>query len=111
VITTPSTSAVLVVRDGQVVGGSHGGSGSEVPLQLSAGQVRPAQAIPRSVRLVGCTSRAGSTSLLPGDYTLVAVLGYRTDSLNAAPADGTAPEQARGRSFVLISAPAAITVT
>ena len=109
VITTPSTSAVLVVRSGRVVAQARGAaSAPPVPLQLSAGATLPAQAIPASVRLVGCGTEP--TALAAGRYTVIAVLGYESDTLNAAPAGGTAAAPAGERSFVLVSNPEPITV-
>lgn len=108
-ITVPALSALLVVRDGQVVGGARGESTTAVPLQLNSGEARPAQAIPNAVRLVGCAS--DTAPLAAGTYTLVAVLGYRIDSLNAAPNDSTVVPPATGRDFALVSAPVLITVT
>jgi hypothetical protein len=42
--------------------------------------------------------------LPPGRYALVAVLGYRTDSLNTGTDDGFAPPSI-AREFVLVSEP------
>jgi hypothetical protein len=109
VVTTPATSALLVVSGGSVVGRALGGSGPDVPLELTAGSTGPAQAVPTSVRLAGCDSAAGTTPLPAGEYRLVGVLGYQLDALNEAPADSSAPPTGN-RSFVLISAPAPITV-
>jgi hypothetical protein len=109
VITTPSTSAVLVVRDHRVVSRTQA-SAPQVPLQLSTGTARPAQVIPRSVRTIGCGGDAGTAGLTPGRYALVAVLGYQLDSVNAAPADGTVPPPTGERAFTLVSAPVSIVI-
>jgi len=108
-ITTPASSAVLVVQNGRVVGRARGVTAPEVPLQLTSGVATPAQAIPKNVRLDSCASGAGA--LAAGSYSLVAVLGYRADPMNSAPNDGDVPQQAGGQPFVLVSAPARITVT
>jgi hypothetical protein len=111
VITTPATSALLVVRDDRIVGRALGSaSAPNVPLQLRAGKALPAQAIPGSIRLTGCRSGSRAAVLPAGRYALVAVLGYELDSLNAAPAGGTAPPPTGGRNFALVSAPAPIIV-
>jgi uncharacterized protein (DUF58 family) len=110
VITTPGTSALLVVRDGKVVGKALGRSGPAVPLPLTPGSALPAQAVPTSIRLAGCGSGGGSASLAAGRYTLVAVLGYQLDPLNTAPEGGTAAPPTGARDFRLVSAPASITV-
>jgi hypothetical protein len=106
VVTTPATSAVLLVQGKRVVGRALGApAAAPVPLVLAAGADRPAQAVPRSVRLVGC----GSAALPAGRYTLVAVLGYQLDPVNAAPDAAAAPSPG-GRRFALVSAPAPITI-
>lgn len=113
VIATPATSGLLVVRGNRVVGGVLGGSAPEVPLQLSPGTASPAQTVPSSVRLVACNGGgAGAEAALEaGRYSLVAVLGYRVDSLNSAPNDGPSLSSTGGRGFVLVSAPAAINIS
>jgi hypothetical protein len=108
-ITTPATSALLVVQGGRVVGRALGGSAPDVPLQLTAGAAQPAQAIPTSIRLDGCGPDTGTTGLANGRFAIVAVLGYQLDSLNSAPEGGTAPPPT-GSSFALVSPPASITV-
>lgn len=106
-ILTPGTSALLVVRRGEIVGRTaRDRPGPRIPIRLSAGEVRRAQAVPASVRLVGCHDAA---PLPPGQYRLVAVLGYEVDSLNTA-ADGAASLRQRAHSFDLVSSPASITV-
>jgi hypothetical protein len=112
VITTPVNSGLLVLRDGRVVARTVGPTSAPlIPLDLVAGKVWPAQAIPKSIRLVMCGADRGTVPLAPGSYTLVAVLGYQLDSFNAAPAGGTAPPPAGGRSFALVSAAVPLTVS
>jgi hypothetical protein len=109
-ITMPAMSAVLIVRGDRVVGQTVGApAAARVPLTLAARAEQPAQAVPDSVVLAGCGARGGN-ALPPGRYTLVAVLGYQLDSLNAA-ADASVPPAAGGRSFALVSAPVPITVS
>lgn len=109
VIAMPATSALLVVRDGRVVGQALGRSSApRVPLQLTAGARLPAQTIPQSVRLTDCGSDSKGARLTAGRYALVAVLGYERDSLNAASAGSTGSAQTPGRSFALVSASAPI---
>jgi len=110
VIATPATSGLLVVQGDRVVGGVLGSASPEVPLQLLPGAVSPAQTIPASVRLEACAAD-GATALEPGSYSLVAVLGYRVDSLNAAPNDGSPISPTRGPNFVLVSAASPVTVS
>lgn len=113
IITGPNSSDVLIVQDGQVVGRSNDRrSALAVPLQLQVGQGRPLQAVPTSIVLSGCPSGTGDgqrAPLPPGDYTLVAVLGYSVDALNGAADGGTAP--AGTGSYALVSEPVAVTVT
>lgn len=106
VVTTSATSALLIVRDGKILGVTHGEPGADVPVQLSAGTATPAQALPRSLRLTGCSS-----ALASGRYELVAVLGYRLDSLNGAADGASGPPAAPGGTFVLVSGPATLTVS
>lgn len=94
------------MQDGKVVGITRGGAGADVPVQLTAGTAAPAQALPRSVRLTGCSS-----TLAAGHYELVAVLGYRLDSLNGAADGASGPPAAPGGNFVLVSGPATLTVS
>jgi hypothetical protein len=110
VITSSALSAVLVLHDGRVVGRSIGKRAPDVPLQLAAGVARPAQAVPTSIRMSNCGPNNVSTALAAGHYALVAVLGYRLDPLNAAPAGGVMTRQAGGPAFALVSAPLPITV-
>lgn len=116
VVTTPATSALLVVRGDQVVGRTVGtAAAAQVPLQLPARAARPAQAIPQTVRLARCSGGAGTTELAPGQYAIVAVLGYQLDSLNTVPEGAVAPPRSStpptgARAFRLVSAPAPITV-
>lgn len=105
IITTSAASRILIIRDGRVVGAADAGSGQSVPLPLRAGTTRPAQVLPQSVRLVGCTADKQAADLPPGDYALVGVLAYGGDPMNSAQDGG-----AGGRSFVLVSAPVPITV-
>jgi hypothetical protein len=103
VITTPATSAVLVVHGDRVVCRSAAPpSATNIPLIVRAGSHRPGQALPTAVRL----TTGNSGDLPPGTYTLVGVLGYRLDPLNAAVDGGPLPQ----RSFALVSEPAPITV-
>jgi hypothetical protein len=110
VITTPATSSLLVVQGARVAGRAQGGSAPDVPLQITAGVARPAQAIPEAVRLAACGPDPKTDALAPGRYAVVAVLNYQLDSLNAAPAGGALPPTRGSRSFALVSAPAPITV-
>ncbi|CAN5669368.1 hypothetical protein BH10ACT8_BH10ACT8_06710 [soil metagenome] len=115
IITGPSSSDVLIVQDGQVVGRSNERRPAlAVPLQLQSGRGRLLQAVPTSVVLSGCPSGTGpgdaQRSPLPaGDYSLVAVLGYSVDSLNGAADGGNAAPGAA--SYALVSEPVAVTVT
>ena len=106
VITRPSTSRLLVVRDGVVVGETGNAQPDlDVPLVLAAGAVRPAQALPATVVMAACAVGTGAASgLPPGRYSIVAVLGYGQDRLNAGAGDA-------GGSFALVSAPWPIAVT
>jgi hypothetical protein len=106
VITRPSTSRLLIVRDGRVVGETRNSQPHpDVPLLMTAGAVRPAQALPAAVVMSACAARAGRSALLPpGQYSLVAVLGYGQDRLNPGAGDA-------GGSFQLVSAPRPIAVT
>ena len=105
ILTDASRSQLLVTKDGTVVGRARAtGSALLVPLQLTAGAVRPAQVVPGSVRLSACASGASTGSdLPPGQYGIVAVLGYGQDPFNAAP-EGSAG------AFALVSDPAPLTV-
>jgi hypothetical protein len=105
IITASTGSRILIVRGGRVVGASTGGSAPAVPLPLRAGTTRPAQALPESVHLAGCTVDAKGAELPPGEYALVGVLAYGGDPMNNAQDGG-----AGSRSFVLVSAPVPITV-
>ena len=119
VIAMPAASALLVVHEGVVVGVTRGTSTPatpEMPLLLSGTGSHPAQALPRQVRLEACGSGAAATALPAGQYSVVAVLGYRVDGFNAAPAGG-APDTGAGvplntgPTFALVSAPAPLTVS
>ena len=110
VITTPATSALLVVQDEQVVGITRDATLPEVPLMLAGTATQPAQALPRAIRLDGCPS-GGTTSALPaGRYSVVAALGYRLDNLYSGTDGGGAAPQSGGLGFVLISPPVTITL-
>jgi hypothetical protein len=101
-ITTPATCALLVLSGERVVARRESSPGSApIPLMLRAGAVAPAQAVPSTVRLSAVDAGA---PLPPGRYALVAVLGYRTDSLNTGTDDGFAPPSI-AREFVLVSEP------
>lgn len=103
IITTPATSAVLLVRGRRVVGRSDPAtSAADIPLVVRAGSRRVAQAVPGTVRLIGRTAHAGD--LPAGDYALIGVLGYRLDPLNAAVDGGPL----RPHGFSLVSDPALI---
>ena len=114
IVTDSATSGVLILRAGRVVGRSYGPrSGAAVPLRLQTGRDRLLQAVPRSLVLAGCASTASGSgkdpaALAPGPYSLIAVLGYRSDSLNAA-ADLPAPH--RAATFCLVSEPVPITLS
>jgi hypothetical protein len=106
ILTDASRSELLVTKDGAVVGRTAStGSALLVPVQLSAGAVRPAQVVPASVHLRGCSSgdSGPGSALPPGQYGIVAVLGYGQDPLNAAP-EGSAG------AFALVSDPSPVTV-
>jgi hypothetical protein len=106
VISSAADSAILITRDGQVVGRSVGSPTSyDVPIVVKAGTQRPAQALPALVRLSGCSGPTSAEPLPPGRYQLIGVLGYRLDALNAA-ADGAQ----RQRDFRLVSDPIPISV-
>ena len=106
-ITTPRTSALLVVSGAGAVARQGGLADSgAIPLILRAGTVAPAQAVPEAVRL---SAADGGPPLPPGSYALVAVLGYQTDSLNTRADGGLAPPL-RARGFALVSAPVPLEV-
>ncbi len=109
IITGPSMSQLLITQRGEVVGKSDVAQPDlAVPLVLRAGADRPVQVLPASVRMSGCPAGAGADSRAPlpaGEYGIVAVLGYRQDSLNSAVDGGPG-----GRQFYLVSSPASITV-
>ncbi|MBV9870425.1 MAG: hypothetical protein JO214_07365 [Frankiaceae bacterium] len=109
-ITTPATSAVLLARDGVVVGRAVGRPRPSIPLQLAGAGSKPAQAVPTSIRLVTCGPPNATTPLPAGQYDVVGVLGYQLDSLNQAPADSSGAPPTGGRSFVLVSAAASTTL-
>ncbi len=104
VITVVASSAVLVLHDGVVVGRTGGSGTALIPLTLTAGGRRPAQAVPGSVRLRGCHG-----ALPAGRYELIAVLGYRVDSLNSA-TDGALTRRSGPRAFTLLSAATPVVV-
>ena len=106
IITVPAASRLLITRGATVVGASEPGSGpAEVPLPLTAGTTRPAQAAPAALTLVGCAGADGSTQkpLPPGTYGVVAVVAYGQDPLQGAASGGA-------KQFALVSAPWAISV-
>jgi hypothetical protein len=116
IIASPAESALLVLQDGRVVARQAGDPrGAAIPLPLRAGATLPAQAVPTRISLVGCSSAAGrapGAALAPGRYDVVAVMGYRMDSLNNA-ADGSAavaPPGISGRAFHLVSAAVPLTI-
>jgi hypothetical protein len=108
IITGPS-SKLLITQHGVVVGKSDAAQHDlAVPLALRAGATRPVQVLPASIRMSGCPAQVGGHDrppLSPGEYAIVAVLGYRLDPLNSAVDGG----QAHGL-FYLVSEPAAITI-
>jgi hypothetical protein len=104
VLTVPASSAVLVLRDGKVVGRTAGATTGLIPLTLAAGVSRRAQAVPHSVRLTGCHG-----ALPAGHYELIAVLGYRVDSLNST-ADSVLGRPSGAKTFTLLSAATPVTV-
>jgi hypothetical protein len=118
IITRPATSDLLIVSGALVVGRAGGlRSDLAVPLLLRRQGVRPAQVVPSSLRLVSCPRSAGasatgapSTPLPPGEYALVAVLGYTMDSLYSG-ADGGIPTPGAATGFVLVSRPVPVRVT
>lgn len=112
VVTTPASSGLLVLQGDRVVGRTLGArSAPPVPLQLAAGESLRAQAVPVSVRLTACGRAGSATALAPGSYTLVAVLGYQLDPLNAVPEGGTGVSPPTGaRSFALVSGPSPLTI-
>ena len=105
VISSPADSAVLITKDGQVIGRSAGTTTGDVPIVVKGGVARPAQTLPAAVRMSGCASEASGAPLPAGQYHLIGVLGYRSDAFNAA-VDGAHPQ----RRFFLVSAPVPITV-
>jgi hypothetical protein len=119
IITTAAASDVLIVQDGRVVGRSAAlRPHLAVPMQLRRGADRPAQVVPDTVRLAGCPAGSGADdakrpALPTGRYSLVAVLGYGTDSLNNAVDGPTASSSgmAGQRGFTLVSDPVPVTVS
>lgn len=99
VVTQPATSA-LVVLQGTTVVATAGVEGTAVPLQLRAGEQRPAQTVPDVLTLVGCDL----VPLPAGSYAIQSVVGYGDDPLNAGAGGGP------GR-FTLVSPPQALTIT
>ena len=107
-ITTPRTSALLVVSGDRVVARQDGPEDvGAIPLILHAGRMSPAQAVPSAVRLV---SSGTGEPLVPGRYALVAVLGYQNDSFNSAADLGLRRPPTGGRPFVLVSRPVPLEV-
>jgi hypothetical protein len=102
-ITTPATSALLVLSGDRVMARADGATDAPaIPLIMRPGRVAPAQAVPDSVRLIAADT---GTPLPPGEYALVAVLGYHNDPLNSA-ADVDRPRlPTAARPFVLVSEP------
>jgi hypothetical protein len=106
-ITTPATSALLVVSGDRIVARRNGAAGSRsIPLILRAGAVVPAQAVPGDVLLAAAD---GADPLTPGRYVLVAVLGYQADSFNSRTEAAVRPPTG-ARNFVLVSDPEPIEV-
>lgn len=101
VVLQPATSALVVMKDGAVVARTAGANGPAVPLQLRAGEQRPAQTVPDVLTLVGCDG----VRLPAGTYAVQAIVGYGEDPLNAG-ADGGGPG-----SFRLVSPSQALTIT
>ena len=100
IVLRPETSTLQVLRGDTVLTRAVGGPGSAVPLQLRAGQQRPAQTVPGRIALVGCDG----TPLPPGSYGLQAVVGYGNDPLNGA-------EGGQAGDFSLVSVPVALVIS
>jgi hypothetical protein len=100
IVLRPDTSRLQVLRDDTVVAVALGESGSAVPLQLRAGQRRPAQTVPGRIALVGCDD----TPLPPGSYGLQAVVGYGNDPMNGA-------EGGQAGGFTLVSVPVPLVIS
>jgi hypothetical protein len=105
IITRPASSKVLVTQGGSVVGVSRSQDTHDIPVVLTAGGSRPAQALPAQVSLTRCTSGGAETgeALVAGTYGLVAVVSYGQDPLQGA-AGGA------GRTFQLVSEATAVVV-
>lgn len=106
IITRPTTSRILVTQGDSIVGGSSGSrEDQDIPVVLTAGASRPAQALPTHVTLSRCLpgSTATGAALPPGTYGLVAVLSYGQDPLQNAAGGGS-------RSFQLVSKPTTIVI-
>jgi hypothetical protein len=106
IITRPTTSKVLVTQGQSVVGGMSSPEEShDIPVILTAGASRPAQAVPSHVTLTRCPPAGSATGapLPPGTYGLVAVVSYGQDPLQGAVGGGS-------RAFQLVSDAAVIQV-
>lgn len=100
IVLRPETSGLQVLRGHTVVTRAVGEPGSAVPLQLRAGQQRPAQTVPARIALVGCDG----TPLPPGSYGLQAVVGYGSDPMNGAAG-------AQAGDFTLVSVPVPLIIS
>ncbi len=99
IVLNPTRSSLQLRRDGVVVATAAGVPGADVPLQLRAGAVRDAQVVPTQLPLRDCAGQPVEA----GSYTLVVVVGYGGDPLNAGAAGA-------GGSFALVSTPVPVTV-
>lgn len=100
IILQPTTSAVVVLDGTTVVARAVGPAGAAVPLQLRAGERRPAQTVPERLDLVGCDG----SPLPAGRYAVRALVGYGGDPLNAG-------SSGQPGAFVLISEPQTLAVS
>ncbi|UQX89524.1 hypothetical protein M6D93_05825 [Jatrophihabitans telluris] len=120
ILTGPALARILVMRYGTVVATSTGASAHYLmPLTLSGPSERAIPVLPTSVRLHGCAPDGGASPLPAGQYSVVAVLGYRLDGLNLAPnapADSGAMSPSRSaptpdqQRFQLVSDPVTFTI-
>lgn len=101
IVLRPTSSALLVLQDDQVVTGRLGDGSAPVPLPLVAGRRSSAQTVPRNLPMVDCDGQP----LEPGSYQLRAVVGYGEDPLNAGQG-----QSAPGH-FVLVSPAVTLNVT
>ncbi len=100
IILQPTTSAVVVLDGTTVVARAVGPAGAAVPLQLRAGERRPAQTVPERLDLVGCDG----SPLPAGRYAVRALVGYGGDPLNAG-------SSGQPGAFVLVSEPQTLVVS